>query len=190
MKKIMGLCLFGVILGGLFCWWLTEKWMADGLEPEADGTNDYAIVLGAKVKQDRPSLSLLYRMEAALAYAEAYPHVTLIVSGGQGADEPMSEAEAMRQFLTDNGIAEERLIIEDRSTSTYENLLFSKELLPSTVDSVTIITSDFHLARARKLAARLEIQTDGVAAKTPQVVEEKLKMRERLALVKTYIVGK
>ena len=179
-----------IVASVMFGWWLTGKWIEAGLEPVADGTNDYAIVLGAKVKQDSLSLSLRYRLDAALAYANEYPHVTLILSGGQGSDEPMSEAEAMRRFLTDNGIEESRLLLEDASTSTYENLLFSKKLLPSDVDSITIISSDFHLARAKKIAGSLDLKSDVVAAQTPKVVEAKSVFRERIALVKTYIVGK
>ena len=179
-----------VVAVGIFGWWRTGKWIEAGLEPVADGTNDYAIVLGAKVKKDSLSLSLRYRLDAALAYANENPHVTLILSGGQGADEPMSEAEAMRRFLTDNGIEESRLILEDASTSTYENLLFSKKLLPSDVDSITIISSDFHLARAQKIAGSLDLKSDVVAAKTPKVVEAKSVFRERIALVKTVIVGR
>lgn len=179
-----------IVASVMFGWWLTGKWIAAGLEPVADGTNEYAIVLGAKVKQDSLSLSLRYRLDAALAYANDYPHVTLILSGGQGSDEPMSEAEAMRRFLKDKGIEESRLLLEDASTSTYENFLFSKKLLPSDIDSITIISSDFHLARAQKIARSLDLKSDVVAAETPKVVEAKSNFRERLALVKTYIVGK
>lgn len=189
-KKIILLCCSIVVIAGVFCWWLTGKWIAEGLKPEANGTNDYAIVLGARVKEDSLSLTLRYRLDAALAYANAYPHVMLILSGGQGSDEPMSEAEAMRRFLTENGIEEERLLLESASTSTYENLLFSKKLLPTDIQSITIITSDFHLARAQKIAGDLDLTADIVAAKTPKVVEAKSNIRERLALVKTYLVGK
>ncbi|KAA0966941.1 YdcF family protein [Sporosarcina sp. ANT_H38] len=164
--------------------------MDEGLDPVADGTNDYAIILGAKVKRDALSLSLQYRLNAALEYANEHPHVTMILSGGQGPDEHISEAEAMSRFLTENGIAAERLILEDVSTSTYENILFSKEFLPTETTSVTIITSDYHLARARKLAASLDLESDAVSAETPKVVAAKLVLRERIALVKTYIVGK
>ena len=76
------------------------------------------------------------------------------------------------------------------STSTYENLLYSTELLPGSEDEITIITSDYHLARAKNIAQRLGFQTDVVVAKTPKVVELKLKTRERLALIKTVIVGR
>ena len=189
-KKIVVACAIALTICSLFLWWLTSKWMDEGLEPAADGTNDYVIVLGARVKKDSLSLSLQYRLDAALQYAIEYPHVTIILSGGQGPDEPISEAEAMRRFLTENGIAEDRLILEAKSTSTYENILFSKKLLPSEVHSLTIITSDYHLARARKIAASLGLESDAVSAETPKVVATKLTLRERVALVKTYIVGK
>ncbi|WP_342505562.1 YdcF family protein [Sporosarcina sp. FSL K6-2383] len=189
-RRVILIACFLVVAAGIFCWSRTGKWIESGLEPKADGTNDYAIVLGAKVKQDSLSLSLRYRLDAALAYANEYSHVTLILSGGQGSDEPMSEAEAMRRFLTDNGIEDSRLILEDASTSTYENLLFSKKLLPSDVDSITIVSSDFHLARAQKIAESIDLKSDVVAAKTPKVVEAKSNFRERIALVKTFVVGR
>jgi uncharacterized SAM-binding protein YcdF (DUF218 family) len=189
-REVAVACAIAITVSGIFLWWLTGKWIHEGVEPTADGTNDYAIVLGAKVKRDALSLSLQYRLEAALQYANEHPHVTMILAGGQGPDEPMSEAEAMRQFLTGNGIAEERLILEAASTSTYENILFSKKLLPSEIQSVTIITSDYHLARARKIAASLNLESDAVSAETPKRVAAKLVVRERIALVKTYIVGK
>ncbi|SES24199.1 DUF218 domain-containing protein [Psychrobacillus sp. OK032] len=180
-----------IATGGFSAWIVTTKWLEEGLEPKANGSNEYAIVLGAKVnKGNVPSLSLQYRLEAALAYAVENPHVKLVVSGGQGPDEDIEEALVMKNFLLDNGIAEERIIVESRSTSTYENLLFSQELLPDGVDSVTIITSDYHLHRAKKLALKLGWDTDVVAAETPEVVAGKVRLRERAALLKTYIVGK
>ena len=98
--------------GGL--WLLTGKWLEDGLKPEADGTNEYAIVLGAKVKKGNiPSLALRYRLEAALEYAEAYPDIKLVVSGGQGPDEDIEEAIVMKDYLVEHGIEEERIILEN-----------------------------------------------------------------------------
>ena len=174
----------------IFLWILTGSWIEDGLEPKANGSNDYAVILGAKVNGEIPSLSLQYRLDAALDYATQYPHVYLILSGGQGLGEHISESEAMKRFLVKNGIQEERLLVEDLSTSTYENLLYSTEKLPDSEDEITIITSDYHLARAKNIAQSLGFQTDVVAAKTPKVVELKLRTRERLALIKTVIVGR
>lgn len=177
-------------IGLILFWNITEKWLANGLKPEADGTYDYAVVLGAKVNGELPSLSLQRRLEVALTYALEYTHVELVLSGGQGPGEDISEAEAMKRYLTQNGIAENRLTIEDQSTSTYENLMFALEKIEAEIDGLTIITSDYHLTRAKWLANTFELEVDVVAAATPKVVERKLINRERLALLKTKIVGK
>ena len=76
-----------VIFIVIFLWILTGSWIEDGLEPLADGSNDYAVILGAKVNGEIPSLSLQFRLDAALEYAIQYPHVYLILSGGQGPGE-------------------------------------------------------------------------------------------------------
>lgn len=156
----------------------------------ADGSNEYVIILGAKVKPGGvPSLSLKNRLDVAADYLHAYPHVKAIVSGGQGEDEDRTEASVMYDYLVNKGIAADRIIQEDQSTSTYENLAFSKQLIPKEIKSMTIVSNDFHLKRASMLASKLELETDVLAAKTPKVVEQKSRLRERLALVKTYIVG-
>ena len=191
MRWIVLIPLIVVVSSGIGIWLLTSKWLEDGLDPKADGSNEYAIVLGAKVKKGNiPSLALQYRLDAALAYAQKYTHVKLVLSGGRGPDEDIEEAVVMRDFLLENGIAEDRLILEDKATSTYENLLFTQELLPSDITSVTLITSDYHLHRAKMLASKLDWESDVVAAKTPKVVEIKVRLRERAALLKAYIFGK
>ena len=160
------------------------------MQPKADGTNTYTIVLGAKVnKNGEPSLSLHYRLEAAVVYLKQYPHVKVIVSGGQGKEEPMTEAERMCIFLKEAGIEEERILQESVSTSTFENIAFSKKLLPAGETSVTIISSDFHLTRAQYLAEKVGLKVDVVPAETPESVEAKLRLRERAALLKTYVMG-
>ena len=190
-KKKLGMTIaIATALLSLGTWLLLGKWMTDGMKPLADGSYDYAIILGAKVNGETPSLTLRYRLEKALSYAEAHPEVKFILSGGQGPDEDVAEGEAMRRYLTERGVHEERLLLEIESTSTYENLLYSKELLPVDVNAVTIITSDFHLARARMIADSLDLVTDALPAKTPPSVEAKHNVRERLALIKTVIVGK
>lgn len=193
MKKTMKLGMtigIAAVLLGLGTWLWLGKWMADGQKPVADGSIEYAIILGAKVNGETPSLTLRYRLEEALSYAEKYPDVKFILSGGQGLDEDIAEGEAMRRFLVERGVAEERLLLEIESTSTYENILYSKKLLPEDVVEVTIITSDFHLARARMIADNLDLKTDALPAKTPQSVQARHHIRERLALIKTVVVGK
>jgi len=169
--------------------WLGEE-MKQGFQPAANGTATYMIVLGAKVKTGGiPSLSLKNRLEEAVEYLNKYPHVKVIVSGGQGADEDRTEASVMLKYLQDKGIETNRILIEDQSTSSYENLLFSKELLPKGTKNITILSNDFHLQRAKYLAESLGFEVDVVAAKTPKSVEIKLNLRERAALLKTYIIG-
>lgn len=188
-KRLLSVIVLLLVSGIVFYVWLGIV-IDKGMQPKADGTNAYAIVLGAKVnKNGEPSLSLHYRLEEAVAYLEQYPHVIVIVSGGQGKEEPMSEAERMYTFLKEAGIKEERILRESASTSTYENLAFSKKLLPEGETSVTIISSDFHLTRAQYLAEKIDLKVDVVPAKTPQSVEAKLRLRERAALLKTYLVG-
>lgn len=190
-KKKLGMTIgIAAILLGLGTWFWLGKWMTDGQKPLADGSNKYAIILGAKVNGETPSLTLRFRLEEALAYAESYPDVKFILSGGQGPDEDIAEGEAMRRYLTEKGVQEDRLLLETESTSTYENILFSKKLLPEEVNEITIITSDFHLARARMIADSFNLKTDALPAKTPRSVEAKHHVRERLALIKTVVVGK
>lgn len=169
--------------------WLGKE-IERGVEEKADGSANYMIILGAKVKPGGvPSLSLKSRLEVAVPYLVKYPQVKVIVSGGQGPDEDRTEASVMREYLEQNGIDATRIIEEDQSTSTYENLVFSKELLPKETKKITIVSNDFHLKRAKYLAESLDFEVDVVSAKTPKSVEAKLKIRERAALLKTYIVG-
>ncbi|MCD8337290.1 MAG: YdcF family protein [Lachnospiraceae bacterium] len=118
---------------------------------------EYLIVLGAQVRGTRPSRALRKRLERAAAYAEAHPDTILILSGGQGADEDISEAECMYRYLVDAGIAEDRLIKEEESTSTQENLEYSaaviRDLGEDTAEagvsaSIGVVTNNFHIYRA------------------------------------------
>lgn len=123
-----------------------------------DGDGEYAIVLGAGVNGTTPSLSLAKRLEAALAYAREHPEARLILSGGQGPGEEISEAQCMFNWLTDRGVAPERLLLEDRSTSTRENLAFSREILRAEGGEgarVCVVTAGYHLARAELMARDL-----------------------------------
>lgn len=176
-----------IIIGVIFAvfWFGTGYVMKQGEKPTADGTANYAIVLGAKVNAGGvPSKALKYRLDAAYDYAMKYPHIQLILSGGQGEDEDMPEAVAMKNYLLKRGLAENRLIIEEESTSTYENIKFSSVKIPLNEKKITVISNDFHLARAKMIAKNLGFnEVDVVAAKTPKSVELKLRARERAGLV-------
>ena len=119
-------------------------------EPEENA--DYIIVLGAAVRGDEPTSPMLFRMHCACDYMEDNPNTILIASGGQGATENMSEAECIRRYLTEWGIAEDRIILEDKSTSTEENIRNSFKLIPENAGRVGIVTNSFHIYRALLIA--------------------------------------
>lgn len=119
--------------------------------------NTTAVVLGCSVRGTKPSRILEERLETAYDYLIENPEAYCMLSGGQGEGEDISEAECMYRYLTERGIEAERLICEDKSTTTEENLRFSKALLEEHGISgdITIVTSEFHAYRAAKMAERL-----------------------------------
>ncbi|MBQ9044329.1 MAG: YdcF family protein [Oscillospiraceae bacterium] len=141
-----------------------------GAHTDADPEADYLIVLGAKVNGTSPSHAMADRLNAALDYLNAWPDAVVIVSGGQGDDEGISEAEAMAVWLKAHGIAEERILKEDRSETTRQNLENSFAIIRDRggdpADGVAIVTSEYHLYRARQIAAALGAKPIGVAART------------------------
>lgn len=167
-----------------------DRLVKNGHRNRAHGEHEYAIILGAKVNAGGiPSRALKYRLNEALAYAKKYPHVTFVVTGGQGADEDATEASVMLAYLTAHGLDSSRIIVEDASTSTYENIAFSLKRMPQ-VTGITIITSDYHCARAKLIARRLGLQVNAIAAETPKNIRFKVIQRERILLAKTAITGK
>ena len=131
-------------------------------------TQTTAVVLGCKVKDGRPSLMLKKRLDAAYRYLSENPDVKVVVSGGKGDDEVISEAQCMKEYLTGKGISPERIYMEDKSTDTAENLLFSKELILSEglYTDITIVTDGFHQLRADMIAENLDMKAYNVSAKT------------------------
>ena len=123
------------------------------LAEKTDEPVSAVIVLGAGVNGETPSLTLRTRIDAAAAYLEEHPDVPVILSGGQGPGEAITEAECMRRALVRRGADESRLYPEERSTSTQENLRYSRAILEELgfdpAQRVAIVTSDFHLCRAR-----------------------------------------
>lgn len=154
------------------------------------GEADYVIILGAKVNGTSPSLILKARLDTAVTYLKQFPDAKVIVSGGQGADEGISEAECMYRYLVDAGIAKERIIQENQSTNTRENLEFSARFLDRREDSVVIITSDFHVFRSVKIAEKMGFtKVTGHAAPSLWHLVPTNYTREFLAVVKDFLLG-
>jgi len=110
------------------------------------------IVLGAGVNGRTPSLSLLVRLQAALDYSKEHPEVPIVVSGGQGPGEDVTEARCMADWLIDHGVDRERILLEEQAVNTRQNLQFSSAILADhgidTTDNIAIVSSDYHLYRA------------------------------------------
>ncbi|WP_411256509.1 YdcF family protein [Neobacillus niacini] len=149
---------------------------------------DYLIILGARVKGEIPSLSLQYRIDAAADYMKNNKETIAIASGGQGPGEDISEAEAIKAGLLAHGISSNRIILEDRSTDTVENIRFSKKLIPDHLETGLAVTNDFHLYRAKLIAKDQGLNLQGLPAETPLVAIPKSYLREYLAITKYYLV--
>ncbi|QQZ11229.1 YdcF family protein [Heyndrickxia vini] len=147
----------------------------------------YIIILGAKVNGEKMSKALSERAKVGLEYLRENKKSKVIVTGGQGPDEKITEAEALRRYMMDNGISKDRILMEDTSVSTYENIKFAKKLY--SIDEAVIVSSDFHLYRAIQLATAQGIKAYPLAADTPKVVKMKLYARELLAILKWKIIG-
>ena len=152
---------------------------------------DYLVVLGAGLRGRSISASLLYRLETALDFHDMYPDLKIVVSGGQGEGEDMTEALAMRNFLVDNGVNPSLIIMEDKSTNTYENFLYSKNVLEEeTVKedfTITIISNNFHMYRAKFLAKEVGFNTHGYPAPSHKASALVFYVREFFGVIKAYI---
>lgn len=131
---------------------------------------EYVIVLGAGVNGTTPSQSLQWRIDKAYEYLTANPQVQCIASGGQGPNEAISEARCIYDHLTKKGIDGSRIWLEERSTSTQENIRFSLDLIQSKTgtrpDTAGILSSEYHLYRAGQFAKQQDLSAVGIPART------------------------
>ena len=155
---------------------------------------DAVVVLGAGVNGTQPSLSLYFLLFVALDYLEENPDVPVVLTGGRGYGEEITEAQCMYDWLTARGVDPARLILEEQAGNTAENFAFSKELLEEqgidpAEDSVAVVTNDFHIARSRLIAVRQGYgHAFGVPAELPWLhLEVNYYLREAFAMVKTWI---
>jgi len=152
---------------------------------------DVVIVLGAAVQGEQVSLTLAHRLDKALEYHTQNPHAIIVVSGGQGSQESISEALAMERYLLVHGVPKELIIREERSTSTYENFLFSSAILqeefPSSY-SAAFITTDFHIYRATGIAERVGLSVRHMGSASVWYAFPVNYMREMMAVIQFWFV--
>lgn len=149
---------------------VTGGFIVRGAHPGTQPACDSIIVLGAGVQGSVPSLSLRERINAAYGYLTANPDTVAVLSGGQGPGEEITEAACMYRELTAMGIDGSRLLLEEKSTSTMENLTFSMELLQAQqgirLQRVGTVSSEYHQFRAGLFAKELGLEAVGIPAKT------------------------
>jgi len=209
---------------GLIILLLLQIMMFGRIPAVAEPVLDYVIVLGAQVKPEGPSRTLKLRLDKAAEYALQNPETMLVLSGGQGANEPQSEAAAMQEYLLEQGVPKDRMFLEMQSTSTMENMVFSWSMIrqeyrriqeqemwrrygyPGPEDGpganivqsqdmappvrIGVLTSNFHLYRATKIAQKQGISdVRGIAAGSDPVLLLHFAIRDALAILKDRLAG-
>ena len=146
---------------------------------------DYLIVLGARVNGKKITLNLKYRLDVAIDYLHENSATRVVVSGGQGKGEDITEAKAMSDYLIKRGIKRDRIILEDRSKNTDENLRFTAEIIGSKTKKTVIVSNDFHIYRAKSIARKMGYtDVSGASAKTKPITIPNSFVREAFAVVK------
>ncbi len=158
-----------------------------------DFKEDAVIVLGCGLHGNVPSRNLVDRLDKAVEYSQKNPNALIVVSGGQGPQETCSEAEAMKKYLVDKGIDSNKIVEENKSTSTNENYQFSKAILDNAFDSeytIVYITNSFHSYRAGKLAKINGLNPRAYNAKTKIDSIIPNYAREVLAVIQLWVFGR
>lgn len=162
----------------------------DSIKKDNYEYTDYVIVLGARVKGTKLSLTLSHRLDTAYDYLIKNVESKAVLAGGQGPGEDISEAEAMKKYLIQKGIDEDRLIMENKSTNTQENIKNSFEIIEETNENsaVTIVTSDFHVYRAKGIANKYFQEVQGIPTETHPPLIIHYYVREFFAVVKDIVL--
>ena len=147
----------------------------------SDENYEYVLVLGSGLNNNQIGNILKSRLDKSLEYINANKNSKILVSGGITGSNTVTEADAMYEYLKDNQVDTKRIIKEDKSTSTFENIQFSKEILKNNNDldkKILIITSDFHLPRALLISRNFNLNTEGLSSKTNNEDLSKFLLRE------------
>ncbi len=205
LRKIKWLrCAVALFLALFFCFFtVIECFVASGMSSDGEAGLDYIIVLGAHVSGTVPSSALRWRIERAHEYLIENPDTLAVVSGGQGAGEDISEAECMRRELISLGIDSSRIVMEERSTSTTENISFSLKIIEALLGEggeadaregesikIGIVTNNFHVWRAVRIARRAGIsEAAGIAAPYRNILILHYMVREFFSIVMNTLLG-
>lgn len=192
-RGAMILLIIGGILGSLILIWagITTAFMISGAVPKKHDENATVIVLGCKVKGEEPGLHLSRRIEAASRYLKEHPDANCVASGGKGSGERISEAQAIFNKLTADGIDPSRIVLEEQSVNTEQNLRFSlaKIRKHGWSEELVLITDGFHQYRAAFQAKKLGLIVSPVSARHVWHTFPANYGRELIAITKTWVLG-
>lgn len=195
-RWLRALCLLALV--GALCYTALLGVVLRGEYDDVEGQPQTMIVLGCQVHLWGPSILLQDRLDTALEYLADHPEMTIIVSGGKGDDEHASEASVMRDYLVAAGIDQERVLVEDVSRNTYQNIIYSQQMMHrqglDPADGVLVVSSGFHLTRVRMLWDRVTGQGEYLStlAAPSTYAPSRLWMyiREPIALVKSFVLDR
>ncbi len=183
---LTGMLVFGALLGQVL----------GGAHDDINGSPQVMIILGCKLEEWGPSWMLQDRLDKALEYLKDHPDTMVVTSGGQGDNEPDTEAQGMANYLVSHGFNRDNLILETMSHNTWQNLTYSAQHLEeagiSLTEGVVIVSNGFHLTRAKMLAGRVGFENVSTLAAPSSHIPSRLKMyiREPIALVKSFVLDR
>lgn len=171
------------------------------------GEPEVMVIFGCQVRPDGPSILLQDRLDTALDYLEEHPDIRIVVSGGKGDNEHISEAQAMYDYLTEHGVDGANIYLEDQSRNTWQNVNNTFALMRQegwdVTDDVLLVSSGFHLARIRMLWDRCwsQVERDYFLFNDQQISTldapvthflsaVQMLFREPLALVKSFVLDR
>lgn len=173
------------LVAGISAFVFVEAQVVAGMNTVPQKDLEYIIVLGAGIKGTTPTRPLRLRIQTAYEYMEANPDTILVASGGKGRNEKISEAECIRNTLVEMGLDESRILMEEKSTDTEENIRNSYEIIPTKDCKVGIVTNGFHIWRSMEIAKSQGCENvSGVPAKTLMPVGIHYVVREFFGYVK------
>lgn len=182
------------VLGLIIVLFFTSFLFVYGLNDNAQYNEDAIIVLGAAVQGDVPSRSLADRLNTAVKYHKENPEAVIVVSGGKGPQENVTEAYAMEQYLIKNGVSKDKIIKEENATSTYENFLYSKEILDKNLEAgykVSFVSNEYHIYRARGIAKKIGLtNVTHIHSNTVWHSVVTGTLRECFAVLKFWVLGR
>lgn len=185
-----------LVLAGVLIFMALLGQVLRGARDDVMGETQAIVVLGCQVKPWGPSILLQDRLDKALEYWKEHPETVIVVSGAQGPDEPSTEARAMADYLMEKGVPEDKILLEEKSHNTIQNLTYSKQLLEERgydmSGGAAIVSNGFHLTRAKMLAGRVGYENISTLAAPSSHVPSRLKMyiREPIALVKSFVLDR